>query len=183
MSIVFDEGTLRFEFGDAWTVVNYDAERYYREKVQQLQETQAVDFLGIHRRRGTYFIEVKDYRSYQDTSGKLFQNELAQTVGRKVRDTIAGVIGASRSESDPSKWDAFKDGLCAPDRADRLVRVVLWFEDDSPHAESEWKVKALVIQDKIKQSLRWYTTKILVTKDPASLPDLRVCNLPRPRAR
>lgn len=43
----FEEGFLAFEFGERWHVFKFDEHYDYRERMEKLDETKAVDFAGI----------------------------------------------------------------------------------------------------------------------------------------
>ena len=68
MSTIFDEGYLRFEFDDAWTVVKYDETAEYA-RIRNQTEAKGVDFVGLiaagRSRFLIYLIEVKDFRGHR----------------------------------------------------------------------------------------------------------------------
>ena len=55
-----EEGDLVFEFGEKWQVFKLDEHRDYRERIAKIDETKAVDFVGIFNNEILYFIEVTD---------------------------------------------------------------------------------------------------------------------------
>jgi hypothetical protein len=60
LSPVFTEEKLRFDFDDeSWHVVKYDEEPIYRKKIGKLDDTKAVDFVGVCDGEGCFFIEVR----------------------------------------------------------------------------------------------------------------------------
>jgi hypothetical protein len=107
MSTQLDEGQLRFVFGDEWQVERYDrgelgeqGHSYYRNQVSRLPNTKAVDFMALLNGEDVYFIEIKDFRNYRiENKTRLTSGELALEVAHKVRDTLAGLMGATRNES------------------------------------------------------------------------------------
>ena len=116
----FDEGGLRFVFGDAWQVEKYDEHRDYREKVGRLPGSKAVDFVGILDSHDCYLIEVKDFRGHQAAMRQQLSGDLEKTVALKVRDSIAGLIGAFRTSSEPDLWQPFARALANRCRAVRI---------------------------------------------------------------
>jgi hypothetical protein len=60
-----EEGYLAFEFGERWRVLKLDEHQYYRKHIGKIDETKAVDFVGIFDDKKLYFIEVKDFRGYR----------------------------------------------------------------------------------------------------------------------
>lgn len=138
MPIVFEEPpanpSLRFTFDDDWQVIKLDDHRCFTERLMPLQLTRAVDFLGIYRKRGLYLIEVKDYRGSRielKNEEKMFEGDtLFQQIGRKVKDSIACIIGAARRESEEF-WTE-----CANIIRERhlTIKTVFWLEFDLPRA-------------------------------------------------
>jgi hypothetical protein len=139
MSSLIDEGKLRFEFESQWRVARYDgdektapAHAFYQNQVSRLPGTKAVDFVGILVGEGGYLIEVKDFRGYRVQNKKrLSSRDLAIEVAQKVRDTIAGLVGAVRNETNPSILT--ESGLLLFKKSE-TVRIVLWLEDDAANA-------------------------------------------------
>lgn len=175
----FTEEYQRFSFDDAeWVVLKYDEEPAYLERIAKLQETKGVDFIGIHN-RDLYLVEVKDFRNYRvENQARLTNGELPIEIGQKVRDTIAGIIGAYRT-SDSHKWEAFAKILTANTKT---IRVVVWLEYDLPvNSKARNKVRASVGTNIYKKRLNWLTSQVLVTNQSSNgLPDLTVSNLPHP---
>jgi hypothetical protein len=178
-----EEGRLRFEFDEPWQdAVKWDDSPTYRKGIGELLGTKAVDFLC--RGRGMCcFIEVKDFRGYRiENKLRLANGELQLEVAQKVRDTLAGVLGAARMGAEDERWAAYAQVLTARDE----VLVVLWLEEDfTPPSgpgtsEQRWKHRLDVVQQKLKVQLRWLTTRVLVTsqREASRLPGVRVRNLP-----
>lgn len=175
----FNEEYQRFIFNDNWTVIKYDDDPAYRERIGKLSKTKSLDFIGLYD-NDLYLIEVKDYRNHRiPNQPRLIKGELAIILGQKVRDTIAGIIGAYRT-SNPQKWDGFAHNLI--DR-NRVIRVVLWLEYDMPpHPEGRRKVRASVENKVFKKQLKWLTGQVIVVNQSDNiLPGVDVQNLSRPQ--
>jgi hypothetical protein len=196
----FNEGKLRFEFGAGWSVSKYDQHPFYLEHVERLKGpvtvvktkgggatqtfevemgTLAVDFLGVGPDQYAHFIEVKDFRGYRiENKKRIKSGELAHEVARKVRDSIAGCIGAARNATAPNALGSVATHLA---NHDRRVFVTLWLEDDLESDPRQWKQELDTIGVEIRRRLKWLTTEVLVislsthqTRPPA----LAVTNLP-----
>jgi hypothetical protein len=176
----FIEGYQRFTFDDQfWTVFKYDHEAAYQDRIQKLPETKAVDFVGMHH-KNVYFIEAKDFRGYRiENKNRLLDEALPVEIGQKVRDTIAGIIGAYRTTSDPGRWEMLAKTLTA---RNSMVRVVVWLEYDMPAQNpARQKVRASVESNVFKKKLFWLTPRVFVTNQANhNLPNATVVNLPRP---
>lgn len=181
---VIDEGKLRFEFDASWQdAVKWDDSLAYRKGIGKLPDTKAVDILC--RGKGVCCLfEVKDFREHRiENKNRLSNEELQQEVARKVRDTLAGVLGAARVGAEGERWAAYARMLASQNE----VRVVLWLEEDfapppgSGTGEERWKTRLSVMQNVLKQRLRWLTPHVLVTsqRETSRLPGLHVRNLPQ----
>ena len=179
-STVFEEGTIRFQFRPRWEVIKFDEHPAYRRGIEELDETKAVDFVGLLDDE-LYFIEVKDFRGYRiQTKQRVQGGELWIEIGQKVRDSLAGIVSAYRTSSiEPELWSNLFDAL--KDK-EQLLKVVLWLEEDClPHQEHRMQKSRLSTRTKeLKRKFRWLTTKVLVCNIQNNpLPDLSVTNLPR----
>lgn len=180
MTRVFDEGKLRFQFGPSWTVEKYDDHRDFLQKIRTLQGTKAVDFVSVLGEADIYLIEVKDLRGHRiENKARISDGQLALEVALKVRDTLSGLIGASRTSSEPEVWDTSVEALL--DRR-RALRVVLWLEEDPTRQQAMvQRAQMSVLVDLLKKRLRWLTTKVFVLNQAthrAALPDMTVRSLP-----
>ena len=181
---VIDEAGLRFQFDARWQdAVKWDDTPAYRNGIGRLPGTKAVDIL-CRSSGGCWLIEVKDFRGHRiENKGRLDNEELQQEVAQKVRDTLAGLLGAARIHAEDTRWASCVKALVAPGE----VRVVLWLEEDftpppgSGTADQRWRTHLSVLQNRLKQQLRWLTTHVLVTsvREAPRLPGVSVCNLPR----
>jgi len=180
MSKVLDEEFQRFEFGENWKVFRYDCEESgYHAIRNSIQQTRAVDFLGVFEEREWCVIEVKDFRGYRIRNKKrLTTPELAEEVAQKVRDTLAGIIAGCRSNNRSGPWTDLERALIA---ANGDVRIVLWLEDDTATDLQRWKQQLSTQTQLIKQKLNWLRVRVFVVSQPTYAdcpPRLRVSNLP-----
>ena len=176
MTTVFQEGRLRFSFGDAWRVEKYDEHRGYRQRLGKLGNTRAVDFVGCHENKTLFLIEVKDFRGHRiENKDRLHHGMLAQEIAWKARDTLPGLIAAHRARLDGESWEPFVSALTDP--ACRLS-VVLWLEEDRP-SRGPWARRRTVargtLTKQLKRKLRWLTTHIAVLeRGTTALPDVEI---------
>lgn len=191
MSQVFDEGCLRFKFGESWNVEKYDDSPAYRKGIERLDESKAVDFIAAHANRILFFVEVKDFRgSKAEQRQRLREGQLDHEVATKVRDSIAGLVAAHRNASEPERWEQHIDLLV---NRDRDIKIILWMEghalaalaDNDRHRqvhERRCKVGAQIFGNLLKRKLRWLTVKVALanlSEYASLLPDLEVSSLPR----
>lgn len=179
---VLDEQKLRFAFDDQqWSVVKYDEHRDYRDRIESLNGTRAVDFIGLQEDGESvlYWIEVKDFRGYRiQNKSRLSDGELAVEVGTKVRDSLAGVMGAYCSSGNSHEWRPFVKSMW---QRNAPIRVLLWLEEDPMPGPPARRQNAAQVQTSLlKQKLRWFTARALVVSQrtgdcPAGL---TVTNLP-----
>lgn len=125
-----EEGNLAFEFGDQWNIFKLDEHRDYRGGIERIDNTKAVDFLGIFNDSELYFVEIKDFREYRiETKARLSNRQLAIEIAQKVKDSLACIIGAFHSSSEPEYWRPYVRLLCT---ANSQIKIVLWLEEDLP---------------------------------------------------
>jgi hypothetical protein len=199
---VIVEQRLRFDFGRSWQVEKYDGHHAYREGIQRLQGTslcetclehsrcpkcktelgvgskavgtKAVDIVGRYQGQ-LYLIEVKDFRRHRiENKRRVRDGELAFEVGLKVRDTLAGLLGALHRR-DAGDWSP----LVAP-IFERAPTVLLWLEEDLDEERvAQRGHPALTVTDELRPRLRWLTSDVRVLntrKLPPKL-DLSVSNI------
>ncbi len=175
-----EEENLLFEFGERWNVFKFDEHHDYRQGIEKLNNTKAVDFLGIFDGSELYFVEVKDFRKYRiETKERLSGAQLAIEVAQKVKDSIACIVGAYHNSSEREHWRSYIRLLCA---SDSRIKVALWLEEDPsiPHHRSRQKARASIKTKVFQQKLSWLTKRVLVYgKDKRELPDVIVSNLTR----
>lgn len=169
MSTVLVEGNIEFSFDESWSVLKWDGHEAYVNGVQCVEPCKAADFCGI-REKVLFLIEVKDFRGHRIENKKRLTGAsiegLPHEVAVKVRDTVAGIVGARRSrQTEQEIWEPLGRALGDMKFA---VRVVLWLEEDFPRRPIETQV----LQDNIKSKLRWLTTHVQVCcmADARSLP-------------
>jgi hypothetical protein len=178
----FDEDHQRFTFDDQkWTVVKYDAHRDYRQKIAKLHGTKAVDFIGLYNGpdRVLYWIEVKDFRGYRiQNKPRLSDGELAAEVGEKVRDSIAGVIGAHCTSNQWEVWQPFVKAMLG---RKCQIRVLLWLEEDNIPGPTGRRPNSAQVQSQLlKKRLGWLTARVFVVSQALGgcPPGLVVIDLP-----
>jgi hypothetical protein len=189
-----EEGRLRFVFDDErWRVVRWDADRVYREGVGTLsgelsdgggaprhEGTKAVDFVGVLDEKILYLIEVKDFRGYRVDNEKRQTRELPLEVGLKVRDTLAGLVGARAKTGAPPWVESFVGVLTG---GKQQVRVVVWVADDEVRPNEPRAKRAVRDSERLQraqQRLAWLTSKVWV-EDPLrgrGVPGVDVESLP-----
>jgi hypothetical protein len=160
----FDEQHQRFTFDDQqWAAVKYDDHRDYRRKIANLPDTKAVDFIGLYNGPDgvLYWIEVKDFRGYRiQNKRRLSDGELATEVGQKVRDSIAGVIGAYRTSG---QWEVWRPFVRAIWRRESTIRVLVWLEEDTIPGPAGRRGNAAQVQTQLlKERLKWLTAHVFV---------------------
>ena len=111
-------------------------------------------------------------------------------VARKVKDSVACVVGASRILNE-EPWKRCADVA----RKHHLsVHMVFWLELDPPYRRGanpktqieQMKAAAVPRTLELKQSLRWFTQQVIVTNralDGGTLPDVVVEDIDRAGAR
>jgi hypothetical protein len=176
----------RFEFSDAWTLAfKYDDSRFYREGPERLkgdvdgvsQSTRAVDVVAIHRKMGILLLEAKDFRGHRIANKKrLTSGEIVVEVALKVRDTIAGLVGADRKSV--NEFDAVALSKALGPAKD--VTVVLWIEDYDQVTPERAKQQMDTLNQSLKKKLAWLGVKTFVLSSKASnrIPGLTVTDLP-----
>jgi len=182
----FSESGLKFKFGDAWRIFQLDAanpqsaHRDYREGIAKIQNTKAVDFVGIYHNT-LHFIEVKNFKHHTiENKGRIQSSELAIEIAQKVRDSISCIIAVSRTSSDPNFWLPYKTLLCDPNK---ILKIIVWLEQDGLDSGSfqkrqHQKSTATIDRNYFKPKLRWLTTKISVeNQSNFDLQDVTVENL------
>ena len=182
--VTFREQDLDFTFDKDWQVCSHwDEEVVYSDLKGQVSGSHGVDFVGL-RAGMLYLIEVKDYRTFEQETATVEKmaddgDPLADLVAAKVRDTVAGLVGAARAGQDPS-WATCNRSLVGP-----KLWVVLWIEHaaldaNSPVGAKRAKVGAAVkILPNLKKRCRWITRHVAVCSRRGELvPGLEVRSIP-----
>jgi hypothetical protein len=161
------EGNLKVTFDETWQCAKWDDCPSYRHGIGRLQGSDGVDFLGV-RAGCLYLIEVKNYREYRiENRGK--HENLPQVITVKVRDTIAGVVGASiMKKSDGFARECTK--AIGETRDEQRIRVVAWIIEDNDLPPKD-RIRAGVRRKTLVAQLRWLTTKV-VDANPLRAPQI-----------
>ncbi len=166
-----------FEFGDQWTVAfKYDDTTFYREFVEhKLDETQAVDVVALSDSE-LLLLEAKDFRGHRIANKAKLKGPIADVAARKARDTVAGLLGASRLAVNEFASEELAESL----KRGREITVVLWLEDDTFKDERTAKVKVQALNGLLKQRLAWLNVRtfVLSSSVPNKINHLTVKNLP-----
>jgi hypothetical protein len=168
MPTQFHESNIDWTFADGWKVIQYDNSAWYRKHFNSCAESAAVDFIAVldQPAKGIcWLIEAKDFT----TEPPLLSKELIEIISKKVRDTVAGVVGGAVNANAPSERALFNNAL----RANKL-RVAFHCERPK-HASRLFRSlpDAADLQQKLRKSLRAIDSKVLVldcTSDTSSLP-------------
>jgi len=188
MTTPIREGHLEFTFDDTWTVIlKWDDTPSYKHGLRdQVEGSKAVDFACL-RGGDVFLIEAKDYRGSEHdpaTKKKLRDGgeDLVSAVACKVRDTVAGLVGAARLARDDDAT-ALAQALAARRSA---VVAVMWIEHAAPPATVKPKVQALrnkarggVESDRLQAAVRWLGARALICSraDANHIPGLDVRSL------
>jgi hypothetical protein len=175
------EGALRFEFAASWVVQKLDAHPAYRERIQKLSNTKAVDFVGTPDGNQLFFIEVKDFRGHRiENKARLATDELAIEIGEKVRDSVACLVGAHRTA--PSGSDEWAKFAALLGNKRKPLKILVWLEEDEPPGplSHQRKARAGIGTSIFQKKLFWLTQHVLVCNSAENpLSDVKVSNLPR----
>lgn len=149
------EGRLRFTFErPGWDAVQWDIDPAYVRGLRA-NKGKAVDIVATRHRRAVHLVEVKDPRGDAIAYRSRYSNdELAQVVADKVRDTIAGLVFARERFTDGHLLLHLKTLF---DRGERVI-VVLWLESFELKS-----VLALTLAALIQRKLSWLKPKVVVT--------------------
>jgi hypothetical protein len=173
----FDEDRIRFEFDpNTWFALKWDDSAEFtgptgirklngeltdtQENIKISQGTRGVDFLGLHA-DSLYLFEVKDFRGYAAANAYRQEHELPLEIGLKVRDTLAGLVGANHVH--PTPWAKQAIEILA-DR-ERPITVIAWIVEDPVHSSRERRVAkktALVRSHQLQTRLSWLTRRAWV---------------------
>lgn len=180
--VTLREEDLDFSFDASWKICSHwDQEAVYSALKDHVSGSAGVDFVAL-RSGALYLIEVKDYRSFERrraTRETLMDDgrPLADIVAAKVRDTVAGLVGAARMGRDPMLR------ACAESMLGReQLWVVLWIEhaDVDPVRTKRAKIGTMVNPlPNLKKRCRWLTPHVAVCSRRGELvPGLDVQSIP-----
>ena len=184
----FDESHLRFEFGESWTVLRYEDSSGFRSisvlsgelsdrNTRRMQGTKAVDFVGV--REGVLFlIEVKNFEGHERETRVRLEREFDLEIGLKVRDSLAGLVGAARSGT---LAEPLAKAIAKVANDGQRVHVVAWVERDDPPERKRWmSIGDDPVEDRIKKKLRWLKPKVLLcNREHSGLVDVVVSRMAR----
>lgn len=168
------EGDVHIEFPTGWEVIEYDKHNYFNAKLKKLcgqldgspEGTKALDGIATDRDRA-FLIEIKDFRSYRiPNKHRLSSGELALECALKVRDTLAGIVGAAHTEPEPHPWRCFTRVTARQTGPNPLVVLVLLAQDD-PQSKSA-KSERSTLTNALKVKTRWLTDHVHVL-EPSDL--------------
>lgn len=174
----FQEGSLKISFDDTWTCEKWDGCSSFRQGIGKLNGrlleehkctkcnektgceagTKAVDFLGV-RNNNVYLIEIKDFRTSRIPNKDRHEEDLPLEIALKVRDTLAGVIGASVMKTDDTLAQECVRIFGRTNDGGR-VYVIAWILEDRNMPDKD-HMRAAVRRKQLASKLRWLTTKVL----------------------
>lgn len=185
-----DEGHLCFEFDREWMHISkWDDCDEFKNGICGVQSVKALDIIALSKTE-CVLIEIKDYRDQNDEEARQRKNskkyrqpeerknaagELVEQVAQKVAGTVAGLVGAARTQKETRFASDFATFLASQASAGRKVRVVLWVEGQptSKGRSARAKVNLLVLTRKLKRKMKWLTEDSVQVLSTASPPELR----------
>jgi hypothetical protein len=163
----FEESKLRFIFDDTkWSVIKYDDHRNHASI--KIKEHKAIDFLALYKANTIVLFEIKSFRKHRldpETQARMANGaeELTTEIAQKVRDSIAGIVGAGRNfdSVEHIEWSQISKKLI---KGDNHVYVIAWVEEDMPkgYLKERHQAKSTVNIDKLKNKLKWLNVKVSV---------------------
>lgn len=174
-----DVENLQFRFEAGWSVIKWDDDDAFQKGIQRLTGSKAVDLLAVNQRM-VALVEVKDFRHPEADWGRVKTGALAEEVSIKVRDSLAGIVGAARRIG-AEPWGSWATRL----HTCESLRVVLWLERPSSHYEDPRRKDELAhFRDRLKQRLSWLTSDVFICSqhERVRLPGVTAEDLPPPSA-
>lgn len=156
MPNIIDEGSLRFTFPDEWNSIKFDDTNFYRDRLDKLNNTKAIDILAKYENT-LHFIEVKDFRQHRiENQQRQTSGELMIEVAQKFRDTLAGLVGAARWNNENLSV-YFQQLLEHPNDK---IEVVLFLErDDTEKVLAHKKIAHADLKNTLQQLLKAYNVR------------------------
>jgi hypothetical protein len=165
------ESGMRFLFDDEkWSLlIKYDEQTDYKKILNAVHETKAVDFMGILNNEILSLIEVKNFRGHRiENKPRLdgTDDPLEVEIAQKVRDTIAGIVGAARNSTHlRENWVKYCDFLLSQNKK---THVILWLEEDEIPLSNITRTKRErarggTLTQRLKQKMNWLTPNVLVS--------------------
>lgn len=160
------EGKIEFNFDDnTWrNVIQYDESTDFK-KIEKLNGTKAVDITGLCN-TDMVFVEIKDYRGVRIAKKEILETgEIENIVANKVKDTVAGIVGAARNSTHHKQL--FSEYLSSIINTKNQVKIVLWMEEDWGDMTNETYRKRLEARKNahiksLNKKLNWLTNRIFV---------------------
>ena len=127
-----EESELLFKFDAAhWQTIVYDKHQCH-EKINST-EAKAIDFLSIYDQKTVVLFEIKNFRGHRIENKSRTENataDLVLEVAQKVRDSIAGMIGAVRDPLaiETEFWKTIGQLITKPKKE---IIVIAWLEEDT----------------------------------------------------
>ncbi|MDZ4679161.1 MAG: hypothetical protein SH848_19340 [Saprospiraceae bacterium] len=162
----FSESNLKFTFDDnSWFyLIQYDKTTDCKNIQRAIPGTKAVDFIGVLKNTTLTLslFEVKNFREHRiENKARMNNGERIEEFAQKVRDTMAGVVGAAQNSSHlKGTWKKYVKLLSGGE-----IHVVCWIEEDrqsnySNVKRNRHKARASGFIQEIKRKLSWLTTKV-----------------------
>lgn len=183
---IIEESDLRFTFDDTWTPAKWDDAKAFKLGIGKLQGTKAVDII-VRGDRRLLLIEVKNFRNHRiENKARIADGALIQEVAEKIRDTVAGMIGAARKDDEDAKqiWRPSAKLFGAQNE----VIVLLWLEEEfapprgDGRSDDRWKARVHALTQALKKNLSWLTTRVFIASTlvtPHLIPGVDVSPLKR----
>ncbi len=124
------ESGMIVSFPDGWQLLDYDSRSERKARVPQDSFPYAIDFVLLRTtpKRTVSFLEMKGFQNMGTANRlKLESGELETELAKKVRDTIAGIVGFARTAPDSAAFQPFAKAL--GDNGTRF-EINLWIEAD-----------------------------------------------------
>lgn len=141
------EGKLEHRFPPDWVATQYDRWPFYRDHFKDAcGGNKAVDFLAQDPGATLWLVELKDYRVHP----RIKPIEVAEEVATKVRDTLAGLVVASKWHSHHAHATHARMHIDA-----KRLRVVLHYEQPRRHSKMfPRRYELSTLQQKLKQLVK-----------------------------
>ena len=151
-----DESNLRFQFKEGLLPIKFDESNFYTKRFNTLQGSKGVDFI-VFDEETLYFIEVKNFSGHEIENKKRLnantEDSLALEVSRKVRDSIACLVGAFKNSNDQLTPYFNRLKTKSVD-----IKVILFLEGRFHNETLVFRT----ITDEMKNRMNWLTTKVIV---------------------
>ena len=164
MPLVFKERQLQFSFDDKiWKALKYDESPAHLRV--NMNEHKAIDFLAIYKNESIVLMEVKSFKGHRiENKNRISSGELNIEIARKVRDSVAGIVGTGRSKIHINH-DICGDVAQKLVNANNDVLVIVWMEEDkipNGYHRQKHKADASIRLKELKSKLSWLNAKVSV---------------------